>query len=63
MFHHDDAAGQKTRSVLARFAKWPAQSSDLNITEHIRDELECQLCIGSLQLTSVPNFTNTLMTI
>jgi hypothetical protein len=32
---------------------WPAQSPDLNLIEHLGDELECRLCSRPERLTSL----------
>ena len=50
MLHHDCAPEHKAQSIMAWLDEfgveefdWPAQSSDFNPTEHIRDELDQRL--------------------
>lgn len=68
MFHHDNAFVHKSSFINTRSAvtegdemKWPAQSSDHNHAEHLRDELELRLCSRPLRRTSVPDLFNALV--
>ena len=69
LFQHDNAPVHKARSIQKWFVEigveeldWPAQRShDLNLIEHLWDELECRLRARPNLPTSLPDLTNALV--
>ena len=61
LFQHDNAPVHKARSIQKWFVEicveeldWPAQSPDLNLIEHLPDELEYRLRARPNHPTSAP---------
>jgi transposase len=68
LFQYDNAPVHKVRSIQKWLVEigveqlfWPAQSPDLNLIEHLWDELKCRLRVRSNRPTSVPDLTNALV--
>ena len=68
LFQHDNAPVHKGKSIQKWFVEvgveeldWPTQSPDLNLIEHLWDELEHRLRARPYRPTSVPNLTNALV--
>lgn len=66
MFQHDNAPKKSTKTWFANVGvkelKCAAQSPDVHPTENTWDELDHQLNTRPSHVTSVPDFSNALLT-